>query len=189
MQVIPSIQESKVLNPEVHARLIQDIDNVAAVAGIPQHMIWTQMNDHCSKEEVEWVKDFRKHITDGEAGLVYLDHFKTPVEIRMMSIAGALIRNYIDARVMPVQDVLNRLKNDTMPTPTLLMIPNFFIAKSAGGQIPNWQISSLLGLLISRYSKGLLTALYVQDEKTIVKEYGDPIAAHIFSYYHQLKDL
>ena len=84
---------------------------------------------------------------------------------------------------MTVQEALALSKAQDMPDPTVLLIPNFFIAKDEGGQIAIWEISTLLGLLISRLAKGKVTVLYVQNLKQLELEYGKPFVAHIKQYF------
>lgn len=169
-----------ILDKEYHERLLADLDRVSEIAGIPSYFVWSKLSEFCSTEDVAWVKGIRK---GKDHGLVYVGTFETPIEDRMMAIAGACLRNYIDARMMSVQEVINRLKGDTMPQPTVLLIPNFCLSKADGGDIPVWQTSSLLGLLYTRLARGLKTVMYVGSMETLQHTYGESFKKHLIAHY------
>lgn len=172
-----------IMDKDYHARLIAGLEGVARVAGIPPFMAWSRMSQYCSDEDMKW---FRKMRDDQEAGLVYVGHHAIPVEDKMMAITGAFLRNYIDARIMVVQDIIKRMKTDTMPSPAVLLIPNFFLEKGGGGDIPTWEVSSLLGLLYSRMAQGLKTVLYVGSMTALEQSYGTAFKKHIETHYNRL---
>lgn len=173
------------MDKEFHARLLLEIERFTETAGIVPAMVWSRMAEYCTEEEIEWVRRMRQDKTNG---MVYVGSPNVPVEDKMMAIAGACLRNYIDARVMPVQDVIARLRADTMPHPTVLLIPNFCIEKGEGGDIAQWHISSLLGLLYSRLAKNLKTVLYVGSWASLEKNYGEAFKKHIASHYHIIQE-
>lgn len=169
-----------ILNKEYHAALLNDVERFAATAGIPPSFVWSRLSQYCTEKEVLWVKRMRM---GADHGMCYTGEFKVPIEDKMMAVAGACLRNYIDARVMPLQEVLARLKDDSMPHPTVLLIPNFCLAKGDGGDIPQWQSSSLLGLLYSRLARNLKTVLYVSQLPALEKHYGSACLKHINAHY------
>jgi len=173
-----------VLDEKVHGRLVQDIDRIASVANIPTNMILRSMSEFCSKSEIEWVKQIRTRSDDDKLNLAYVgEDSKTPIESRMMSVAGACLRNFIDARIFTVQEVIALMAEHRMSDPSVLLIPNFFISKNQGGHISSWHISTLLGLLISRLAAKKVTVLYIDNLKMLELEYGKPFSQHIKSYY------
>lgn len=169
-----------ILSHEYHERLLSDLDRVVETAGIPKHFVWSKMSEYCTEPEVAWVKRMRK---GQDHGLAYIGKKNKAIEDKMMAIVGACLRNYIDARLMTVQEVLTRLKNDTMPQPTVLLIPNFSLEKKDGGDIPQWQVSSLLGLLYTRLARGLKTVIYISDLNSLSMFYGESFKKHIDSHY------
>ncbi len=175
--------DSNVLDEKFHTRLVRDLDKIAGEANIPVSMVMRTMRDYCTEEEVEWVKHIRNR--EGEqVGLAYVgDSSSLPIETRMMAMAGTCLRNHIDARLYTVQEVLKRLGNNTMPDPSVLLIPNFFISKEQGGHISSWLISSLLGLLINRLAAGKATVLYIDNLKQLESEYGKAFVQHIHTYF------
>lgn len=178
--------KSQVLDPEKHMRLVQDISRIADMANIPSIYIYTSMITYCSQKEIEWVKAMRRHQDDGITGAVFVG--KTPgLEDRMMAMAGCLIRNFVDARVYTVQGVIEKLRGNNLPECRVLLIPNFFLLKDSGGDIPSWHISSLLGMLYSRFSKGLFTIMYVQDMQRLGEAYGSAFKNHLESHFTEIK--
>ena len=173
--------ESGVLLPEVHNRLVQDIDRIARKANIPESMVLMKMSSFgCSEEEIAYVRKLKAMSAQGVYGLIYKGkEGKYSVLSRMMAVAGACLRNFVDARVMTLQDVFQATKDNAMPEPTVLLIPNFYASKSEGGHVPDWHLANLLGLLYSRQSKGLQTFLYVSDLKAMRSDYGDLITMHL----------
>lgn len=165
----------KLLDKDFHERLIQDLPQVVATAGVPASAVWMRLSTCCSKVEMLWVKNMRSL---DDCGLLFVgNNFQVPVETKMVAITGVCLRNYTDARVMPVQDVVKRIKDDSMPTPTILLIPNFCLDKANGGDVPSWEISNLMGLLLSRMGKGLKTILYASSMAVLQKQYGDSFKA------------
>lgn len=176
--------ESHLLVPEVHSRLVQDIENVARAAGIPMNLIWTSATEYCTEQEIEFTRTLPQHAVEGVYGFMYLGtKHQQPVAMRMMALAGACIRNFINAKVMTVQDVLAACRKDAMPKPTVLFIPNFFVGKEQGGAIPAWQVSGLLGMLLNRQAEGLQTFVYVEDVDAMGAQYGDAFKQHFMTYF------
>lgn len=174
--------ESGLLDKDYHERLLADIRSVLQQTGIPESYVWTSMRKHCGDIEFKYVTNIKLHSTQKEPvyGMVYLGKVhEAPVNDRMMSIAGACIRSYINAKVMTLQEVLDALKATTMPSPTVLMIPNFFLSSSGGGRIAAWEVSSLIGLLYKRQQEEKQTVLYVGDWDGMKAEYGQVFADHI----------
>lgn len=173
--------EIGILNREYHDRLLADLKRFAAKAGIPPDFVWSKLSQYCTDADMAWVRGMR----DGnDHGLIYEGtEFHVPVEDKMMAIAGACLRNYIDARVMTVQDVLNRLKDDNMPAPTLILVPNFCMSKDDVNSVAPWQAAALLGWLYSRLAKNLKTVLYVGSMPTLEKAYGEAMARHLKAHY------
>lgn len=174
--------DSGLIDRGYHERLIADIKGVVQQAGVDESYVWTPMRKYCGDEEVEYVTDIKLQTQkeDPVFGMVYIGRVKeAPVNDRMMSIAGACLRNYINAKVMTLQQVIDAMKATSMPSPTVLLIPNFFLSRSGGGRIAEWEVSSLIGLLYQRQQEGKQTVLYVGDWDGMKAEYGQVFADHI----------
>lgn len=175
---------SHLLIKDVHGPLVRDIENVARSAGIPVPMIWTSAKDYCDDDELDYTRTLPQHVEEGLYGYLYTgkDH-ANPVAMRMMALAGACVRNFINAKVMTVQDVIAALKKEAMPRPTVLFVPNFYVGKEQGGSVPGWQATQLLGLLLNRQAEGLQTYVYVEDMGAMEATYGEAVANHLRAYF------
>ena len=172
---------SKLLDKEFHERLLADLPQIVAKAGVPAHAVWSRLSMFCTPDEVSWVRALHN---PSNSGLIFVgEEFDHLVEDKMVAITGVCLRNYTDARLMPVQEVVKRLKDDTMPMPTVLLIPNFCIGKNKGGDLATWQITTLMGMLIERMGKGLKTILSCDSMATVEKEYGAAFRKHIEAKY------
>ena len=180
IEVPKEVFEIGILKKDYHERLLADLDRVASQAGIPAPFVWSKLSQYCNEADVAWVKAL-KHGKDN--GMAYIGEFENPIEDRMMAITGACLRNYVDARLMSVQEVLSRLKSDNMPHPTVLLIPNFCLDKKEGGDIPAWQVSGLLGMLYARLARGLKTVVHVGSMEALQKYYGEAFYKHITAHY------
>lgn len=173
-----------VLNAEAHGPLLKDLDRIVVKAGIPIDMVCRSMKEFCSDVELSYVQNLRARMAERRSGLVYVG--KLPgesVQTRMMAVAGACLRNYVNAKVMTLQDVLLALKLEKMPEPTVLLIPNFFLSKNEGGSVPEWQVSGLIGLLYARRAMDLQTFVYVQSMQELELGYGTVFRKHFESHF------
>ncbi len=176
--------ESGVLDPSVHGRLVANLEGYARRANIMEPMILHKMSQFdCSKEEIQYVKTLRSAAQKGLYGLVYHGKETKPVMTRMMAVAGACLRNFLDAKVMTIQELLADIKAGEPPDATALLVPNFFIERAEGGRIADWHIAELLGVLYARMARGQQTFLYVSDFDALRKTYGDPIASHLQTHF------
>jgi hypothetical protein len=173
--------ESGVLVPSVHSRLVQNMEQFARKANISEsHVLYKMSQFSCTKPEIEYVKSIKRQEAEGNYGLVYLGKETKPVLTRMMAVAGACLRNFVDAKVSTIQEVFLDLKNGTPPDEvTVLLIPNFFMNRADGGKVAEWHIADLLGLLYTRMAKGKQTFVYVSDLTALAKAYGEPMATHL----------
>jgi len=174
-----------VLFPDVHDRLVADIDGFAKDAGIQRHWLWTPLANTCGESEIEYVRRFRHHRVSGQLhGLCYVGQSKNPdVEDRTFALAGALVRNFVRARVMTVGMVLDRIGMGMTPDPTCLLIPNFFLSKAQGGGIATWQIAALYDLLVQRAASGQQTIIYASSLAALANEYGAGFGNLVQSHY------
>lgn len=176
--------DSGVLDEEVHARLVQDIHNVALDANIQPYWIWTKLSDVCNPQVVDWVKTFRKHKVDGTSGLCLVGKLPQPSPLdQCCAIAGALTRNFIRARVFTLGQMLEKLDKHDPPTATCLVIPNFFIEEAMGGHVAKWNQSTMADYLLQRRQAGLQTVIYATDMIRLEKEYGLTLSNFIKQHY------
>lgn len=157
-----------VLQPEIHARLISDLTGIASVAGIQPHFLAESMKKYCGNTEIEWVRNFKFYLTKGMPGLV-LEGVVSP-EIRCQAICAALLRNYIDARVVSLGALL-----EEGPVPTVLLVPNFHVSMVDKG-LPAWKMQIAYDLILQRVARGKPSVLFIQNKELLVKNFGDGLA-------------
>ena len=176
--------DAGVLVPEVHSRLVANIDQFAQQAGITEDKIMYRMSRWgCTTAEIDYVRSIRRRASMGMYGLIYHGPETIPLTQRMSAVAGACLRNFVEAKVMVLHELLDCLKEGDNPDISVLLVPNFFIPRSDGGKIGDWQISELLGFLYSRMVKGQQTFLYVSSFDGLKKAYGEPMANHLKEHF------
>ncbi len=178
----PQSKQLGLLTEENHSRIIADLDRIAMRANVPVGCIKEPMDMYCENREVQWVKSLRQHIDGDAAGLCYVGFFEGGVGMRMAAIAGACIRNYIDARLVPVNDLMKRESDVDPLAPTVLLIPDFFT-----GPAPQWRASVLMAALVNRHAHGKLTVLYVSDLASLKAVYGDAMHEHVSAFFHKIR--
>ena len=130
------------------------------------------MTKYCGDVEVGWVKHFWTHKAKGIPGLL-LQGVSRP-DTRCQSIAAALVRNYVDARVIPLNTLIESTMNgNTPPSPTVLLIPNLFMVATTGKQIP-WRVQAIYDVLLERSIRNKPSVVYVEDLTKLSTMYGAP---------------
>ena len=105
----------------------------------------------------------------------------------MYALAGALVRNFVRARVITVNSVIDQSQHGRAPEATCLLIPNFFLGKADGGGLPAWQVAILYDVLLARSAQGLQTVVYVSSLDLMKKEYGFNFTRLIQTNYKTLE--
>lgn len=181
IEVVDDPFASGVLDPEVHARLVADIDNLSAVAGIQKRWISRPLAETCGPEEITWVRQFRRL---ERPWLAYVGQdAKLTVPDRMAAITGALTRNFVFAKLVQVNAWVEVLRDGEDIEASCLLVPNFFVDRAKGGAQPEWRVSLLLDALMDRYQRRRPTVLYVSDATLLGKEYGLGFARLIENAY------
>jgi hypothetical protein len=98
---------SGVLFGEHHDRIVANISKYATDAGIQPRWIWTKLADTCGPDAIDYVRRFNKHRASEEVRGVCMLRKKAGLgeepadpEKQMSAITGALVRNFINARMM-----------------------------------------------------------------------------------------
>jgi len=180
--------DAGIIDEVQHIQLLSDIAGYTRTAGIPEHYVWTSAKEYCEEDELEYIATIKKSLHDRDGacnGMVYVgDVDGSPINERMMAIAGVCLRNYINAKVMTVQAVLDGIKQGTMPSNvSVLLIPNFFSSRKDGGRIAEWEVANLLGLLYQRQQDGKHTIVHVSNLTELGDEYGSSFQKHLQSKF------
>jgi hypothetical protein len=170
---------NSILDPEHHKRLLLDLPGICQVANVLPMYVHHSMKDYCTPAEIDWVVNFRDYQAQG-TGLV-LTGTASPEE-RMMAIAGAFLRNFVDARVMSLTTVLDLKDMKALPDPTVMLIPNLFL-RSVGKALPAWKVQIVYDILLHRLTSNKPTVVYVEDMVALAAEYGRVFADHLTKHY------
>ena len=178
----------KVLQKDHHAQLVADLSGYAQDAGIQPVWICKALPDTISDQERDYLRGFRRHAENSVSGLIL--HGKNTdgkVETHMSAMTGALVRNFIRARVMTLGTLIDHLAKGDVPDIAALMIPNFFLSASEGGTVAPWQVNALFDYLTYRHVSGMQTVLYASDMALLGKEYGMAFKGLIEAHYLKSK--
>lgn len=172
-----------VLDQQYHARIIADRDKICSVAGIHMKFLAESMTLHCGEVEVDWVKKFHRYESEGVPGLLLVNTLRP--DVCCQAIAGALVRNHIDARVIPLNTLLDALEaGENMIAPHVLLIPNFYMSMGGKG-FPAWKIQILYDLMLARSQQMKSSVVCVEDMNGLKQYYGVPFYNYLNSYKHE----
>lgn len=157
-----------ILDMVEHNRLIADMEHVCTVANVPDKFVRSSMTDWCGPEEIDWVRNYRKYRLE-KSGLI-ITGANAPSN-RCMAICGALIRNFIDARLTSPTALLDAAKKEDIPDPTVMIIQNMFM-DSNGRTFASWQVQVLFDILVSRMTGNKQTVMYVESLQALGTVYG-----------------
>lgn len=173
------MEVKSVLDPQRHARLLADLENICHVANVPRTFVHQSMTGFCDGQEIDWVVNFRMY-RETCAGLLVVA--RPNPDTRAMAICGALLRNFIDARVMPLNTVLDHLEAHEMPEPTVLIIPNLFV-QQLGKALPAWKLQQVYDLLLQRFTANKPTVVCVENLQAMQSAYGQAMYEHLTAHY------
>lgn len=175
--------EKSMLDPVEHERLIADMPDVLSTANLPERFLHESMTVYCKDVEVDWVRNFHAY-RKAKAGMI-LEGISDP-ENRCMAICGALVRNFIDARIVYLNTVIAAMQKDEVPDPTVLILPTLYV-KTHGKSFTSWQIQGLHDLLSSRYTASKPTVMYVQSMADLESSFGVVFSDHLKTNYVLVK--
>jgi hypothetical protein len=178
---VVAVEEKVILDKVKHRRLIDNLPHIAETANVPQHMIKCSSKPYLTASELEWLANFRVYQDKGQ-GLVLTGMQSIAPDTKMMALAAALIRNFVDARVMSLGQVIGLMEDNEMPAPTVLLIPNLF-AQSVGKALPDWKVQHVYDLLLQRVVAQKPTVAYVENFDALANVYGPPFAQHLQQHY------
>lgn len=172
-----------VIDKDKHARLLQDLDHICETANITKAMIYRSATEFLQPVELDWLQNFYAYRDAGENLLLVGKHTPGP-DTKMMAIAAALLRNFIDARVIPLNTLISACEKGDPPDPTVLLIPNLYVW-SEGKALPAWKIQSVYDLLLQRLTMGKPVVAYVEELAPMEKSYGQVFAQHLADHYRR----
>lgn len=178
---------SGVLDPAVHEPLVRGLDKYAKLAGIHRAWVWRPLSSSVGPEEVEWVRDYHLMGDRGIQGILYVGGGVpgkgATTGIRMQALAGALVRNFVDARVRTVDSLVDPEGDPSDRTCSALLIPDLLV----GGSHSGWVVASISSLLVERQAAGRQTVVYVSTLKGAQESYGRDVINLIRAHYLEVQ--
>jgi hypothetical protein len=165
-----------ILDEVRHARILQDIAGVCSTAGIQAKYLHESMSVYCSQKEIEWVRKYPVNKT-AYAGLLLVGG--SGADSRCQAIVAALLRNFVDARLIPLNTLLE--SREICLAPTVLAIPNLYV--SAAGNLPGWKAQLIYDLLLQRGALSKPTIAFVESMATLKSSFGAPMVDFLNSFY------
>lgn len=176
-----------VLDPAVHGGLIANLSGFSKDAGIDPKWVDYSLAAFCANEAViDWVRNFR---SPKRYGLLIDNKSKWDSADLCSAITGALMRNFINARLLTQTEFIDRVKTGYGAWESCVLMPNFFMS-GADVSMPDWQLSYLLDGLIMLNTHKCRVVLVTEDEKTMSKVYGPSVSKHLSMNFQKvvLKD-
>lgn len=185
MQVYGEYYATGILNYQKHWRMVQNIGMYAEQSGIPEYFIYHTSEGILESKDVEYLEKFSNHFINGISGAV-IESNHNFID-RMYSMVGVLIRNFIDARFITLQDLIKEIKSGNSPKSKLICIPNFALDKSEGGNVATWEMSNVLSWMLNSHSQGRQVVIYVETLDYINQQYGGVLRTHIDNHFLELE--
>lgn len=152
------------------------------MSNVPARMIRQSINGYCTEAEIDWLRNMPRHGAMGHYGLCLYGPVQVLPETKFPAMAAALIRNYVDARVFTLRQLLELEESGDLPNPTVLFIPNLFVS-TKGQTLTGWQTQMLMDVLIRRMTAGRMTVVYVENMDLLAKEFGTMFMQHLKNNY------
>lgn len=184
MDIYKHIYDYGVLSPGNDKALVMNIEKYAKDAGIPAHYIYRSMFDFTENGVADWMRYYKGNLRRGIYGACLVsddDALK-----KFSAVIGCAIRNYINARLMTIQEVIDSRKEGLKLSYELIAVPNFYVSKEEGGNIPTWDSALLLSWLYERYAASQQTVIYVSNMQNLGSAYGTAFQKFITNHYETI---
>lgn len=185
MQVYGEYYATGILNYQKHWRMVSNIEMYAEQSGIPEYFIYHTSEGILLPQDVKYLEEFSSQFIKGISGAVF--EGKENFIDRMYSMVGVLIRNFVDARFITLQDLIKEIKSGNSPKSKLICIPNFALDKSEGGNVATWEMSNVLSWMLNSHSQGRQVVIYVETLDYINQQYGGVLRTHIDNHFLELE--
>ena len=177
MQLIDYLQAGK------HDTLRDQLSFIAEQAHIPEKYIrHVGAKEYCTEAEMSWLRNTKKNISEGKGGMILHGTQLHSISKKMLAIGATLTRNFIDARVYSISELLDLIESryEDPPECTVLIIPDLCISDY---EIPKRQIHKLAGYLLKRFVDEKAMIAYVDSIKVVEEKYGSNFADNLKNHY------
>jgi len=155
------------LEPGVHDPLVAEIERIATEAGISPGDI-TGRDYHLTEFETQYLLGFRRTHKTGKLGLIYIGSHDPGVTDRMRSVCGALLRNFITARLIVREELVTELFDKRrQPSADLVAVPDMSYSEA-----PAATRRALASWLMGRVARGKQTAFGVPNAAALKDIFG-----------------
>ena len=171
------------LKPITHDPLVDQLQFIAEQARIPESYIRHEgAKDYCTEAEMTWLRNAKKNIRNNDSGMLIHGLQEHSISKKMLAIGATLTRNYIDARVYSLAELLDILesKYNDPPECTVIIIPDFCMTDY---EIPKRLIHKLYGFLINRFVAKKAMIAYVDNLKLLESKYGTTLSEYLIGHY------
>jgi hypothetical protein len=175
--------KQKVLDSGRHQRLVMNIEHYASRAGISPHHIWTAARKTFGPAEIDYLEQSISRAATGVVGAYYVG--ENDIVSHMARMVGALVREFVDARMMTVQDIVKLDEDGEEPDATVLFIPNFYMAHEYG-KYDSRKIAVLMDLLYSRAARSQPTVIHLSDKTKAIVTFGKTLPGLLTTRYEKL---
>jgi len=174
---------SGMLDPDIHGRLVSDITQICIRAGIPglESLIGRPLSENCIVQEVRWMEGFWNHAGANVYGLIYEGRVDPPVERRFPAMIACLLRNFVDARMVSMQDLLS--EDSDADICTALFLPNLYRGKNDGGYFPPATVQRIYDILMRRIITNKQTIVHVSLLSDLKIGWGNTFHQLLFKNY------
>jgi len=165
------------LRQGIHDPLIKEIDRIAHEAGITPADV-TGANYCMTDAEMDYLKGFRRTGETGSLGIIYIGQHDPAVAARCRTVCGALLRNFITARLIVREELVSELfDNRRQPNADLIAVPDF-----AYKDAPPATRRALSSWLMGRITRGRQTMFGLPDKTALSDLFGSE-AAHYTKHF------
>jgi hypothetical protein len=165
-----------------HDQLLKNVNHYLEVANIPPDIFFDSIQEYCTEDQIVFIREYPSRETIPQLRGLILSGDPSICLRQMQSMATGYIRNYIDARVVFLKDVIDS-SNVSDRSCSVLLIPDFFMDSDLKGIIASWQIPDLLNLLYMRATRCKPTILYSSSLKSLSIKYGKAFTDHFKNYF------
>ena len=165
------------IDDEKYHRLRLALPDITRQSNVAQVYIENTAVGNVDREDLTYLKNYRQNISENKGGYLKISN---DCHVKFLYMAGALIRNFIDARVCTIDQTLELDSN-----PTVLFIPDFCTLSKDDRINAPWRLQELSSLIISRFDGKRQTILAVRDKEALLKHYGSSLYDFLLNNYEQ----
>jgi len=169
------IPKDSILHEPKYEALVSDLENICKVAGMYNSMqyVWNTANGALNDYEIGWILEYHKQHEIGYF-LALFSGKHAIAQDKMMRMVGAFLRNFIDARIYPLDEVL---ESEVIADCRVLFIPDFHFS-DLSSNTPKWRVKKIYDMLQNRSRAGKQTVLYCQAAN-LQSNYGKLMESYI----------